>query len=186
MSNDVSLPLRKWRGAQRAGWSVMLAGLLFAGTFVQRHGMIVHAQSIDLSQSSKPAAKEHVVFAAEPQVIAANKPAVIALHFHVEPGFHINSHTPKSEMLIPTRIAIGEGDGIKVQTVDFPVGHPYSFSFDPGTKLDVYTGDVTLTAHVVAQPGQRSLVGILRYQACDTAACYPPKTLPMEQPFTAR
>lgn len=158
--------------------------LAFAAMFlvVRRIG----GQSIDLSQSSKPAAKGHVQFAAEPQVIAAKKPATVLLHFHVNPGFHINSHTPKSEMLIPTKIAIGEGDGIAVQTVDFPAGQPYSFSFEPNTKLDVYTNDVVLTAHVVAQPGQRTLLGVLHYQACDAAACYPPKTLPVAQPFTAK
>ncbi|WP_419804419.1 protein-disulfide reductase DsbD N-terminal domain-containing protein [Terriglobus sp.] len=158
--------------------------LAFAAMFlvVRRIG----AQAIDLSQSSKPAARGHVQFAAEPQIVAANKPATVLLHFHVDPGFHINSHTPKSEMLIPTRIAIGEGDGIKVQTVDFPAGQPYSFSFEPQTKLDVYTNDVVLTAHVVAQPGQRTLIAVLKYQACDAAACYPPKTLPVEQPFTAK
>ena len=162
----------------------MVLMLAFVAMFlvVRRIG----GQSIDLGQSSKPAAKGHVQFAAEPQVVAANKPATVLLHFHVDPGFHINSHTPKSEMLIPTKIAIGEGDGIKVQTVDFPAGQPYSFSFEPQTKLDVYTGDVVLTAHVFAQPGARALVGVLRYHACDAAACYPPKTLPVEQPFTAK
>lgn len=144
------------------------------------------AQAIDLSQPARPAAKGHVNFAAEPQSIAANKPAVIALHFHVDPGFHINSHTPKSEMLIPTKLAVVDGDGVTVKDVDFPAGQPYSFSFEPKTKLDVYTGDVVLTAHVIAQPGTRSLKAALRYQACDSAACYPPKTLPVEQPFTAR
>ena len=146
----------------------------------------IGAQSIDLSQSGKPAVKGHVQFAAEPQVVAANKPATVLLHFNVDPGFHINSHTPRSEMLIPTKIAVAEADGLKVQTVDFPAGEPYSFSFEPQTKLDVYTKNVVLTAHVVAQPGQRSLVAVLRYQACDAAACYPPKTLPIEQPFTAK
>ena len=146
----------------------------------------VGAQTIDLGQSSRPVAKGHVQFSAEPQAIVANKPATVLLHFHVDPGFHINSHTPRSEMLIATKIAVGEGEGIQVQTVDFPAGQPYSFSFEPKTKLDVYTGDVVLAAHIVAQPGQRTLIGVLHYQACDQAACYPPKSLPVQQPFTAR
>ncbi len=125
-------------------------------------------------------------FAAEPQTVTANKPATVLLHFHVDPGFHINSHTPKSEMLIATKIAVEEGEGVSLKTVDFPAGQPYSFSFEPNTKLDVYTGEVTLTAHVTAQPGARSLKGALHYQACDAVACYPPKTLPLEQPFTAK
>jgi hypothetical protein len=30
------------------------------------------------------------------------------------------------------------------------------------------------------------LDGSLRYQACDSAACYPPKTLPIQVVFTAK
>lgn len=170
------MPEFRTRGSAR--WAGIASVTMFAAASI-------HGQGIDLSQGAKPA-KGHVQFAAEPQTVAANKPSTVLLHFHVDPGFHINSHTPKSEMLIPTKIAIGEGDGIAVRTVDFPAGQPYSFSFEPGAKLDVYTNDVVLTAHVVAKPGQRALVGVLRYQACDAAACYPPKTLPVEQPFTAK
>lgn len=128
----------------------------------------------------------HVEFVADGQTIAADKPATITLHFHVEPGFHINSHTPKSDMLIATRLLVDDLSGAEVSKVDFPAGTPYSFAFEPKTKLDVYTGDVTLTAHVKARPGTYTLKGALHYQACDQAACYPPKTLALEQPFTAK
>ena len=107
-------------------------------------------------------------------------------HFRVDPGFHINSHTPKSDMLIPTKILVEDMNGAEVSDVSFPTGTPYSFAFEPNTKLDVYTGEVTLTAHVKAQPGPHTLKAALHYQACDQAACYPPKTLAIEQPFIAK
>lgn len=144
-----------------------------------------HAQSIDVGVPT-PAKKGHVDFAAEPQTIAANRSGTIQLHFRVDPGFHINSHAPRSEMLIPTRLLVEDMNGAEVTTVDFPAGTPYSFAFEPKTKLDVYTGDVTLTAHVKAKPGAYTMKAALHYQACDQAACYPPKTLPLEQPFTAK
>ncbi len=128
----------------------------------------------------------HVDFIAEGQGIAANKPAVVTLHLRVDPGFHINSHTPKSDMLIPTKLLVEDMNGAEVAMVDFPAGTPYSFAFEPKTKLDVYTGDVTLTAHVKAKPGSYTIKAALHYQACDQAACYPPKTLALEQPFTAQ
>ena len=128
----------------------------------------------------------HVTFIADGQTIAAGRPATLVLHFRVDPGFHINSHTPKSEMLIPTKILVEDMNGAEVSDVTFPVGTPYSFAFEPKTKLDVYTGDVTLTAHIKAKPGSYTFKGALHYQACDQAACYPPKTLPVEQPFTAK
>ena len=59
-----------------------------------------------------------------------------------------------------------------------------SFPFDPTEKLSVYSGEFTLAVvvrplvHVV--PGKYMLHGQLKYQACDNAACYPPKQLPVE------
>ena len=128
----------------------------------------------------------HVSFLADGQMVEANQPGVVTLHFQVDPGFHINSHTPKSDMLIPTKLLVEDLNGAVVSAVDFPQGTPYSFAFEPKTKLDVYTGPVTLTAHIKAKPGDYVLKGALHYQACDQAACYPPKTLALEQPFTAK
>ena len=144
------------------------------------------ASAQSMSAGATNTKKGHVDFIAEGQSIAANTPATLKLHFRIDQGFHINSHTPKSEMLIPTKILVEDLNGAEVTNVDFPAGTPYSFSFEPNTKLDVYTGEVTLTAHVKAKPGTYTLKAALHYQACDQAACYPPKTLPLEQPFTAK
>ena len=65
-------------------------------------------------------------------------------------------------------------------------GTPYSFSFEPKEKLDVYTGSFTIKLPVVAAAGEHTVEGALRYQACDHAACYPPKTLPVQILFTAK
>ena len=39
---------------------------------------------------------------------------------------------------------------------------------------------------VVAPKGSSTLVGVLKYQACDNAVCYPPKTLPVVVAVTGR
>lgn len=145
------------------------------------------SSTLAMAAGGAPVKGGHVDFIADGQSIAANKPATVTLHFHVDPGFHINSHTPKSDMLIPTKLVVAmiAGDP-EVTAVDFPTGTPFAFAFEPKQKLDVYQGDVVLTAHLKAAPGQHTLKAELRYQACDQAACYPPKTLAIEQPFTAR
>jgi hypothetical protein len=38
----------------------------------------------------------------------------------------------------------------------------------------------------VAEAGAHTVNGTLRYQACDNAACYPPKSLPVQMVFTAK
>jgi DsbC/DsbD-like thiol-disulfide interchange protein len=166
------------------GLTGVAASLLYAGssTGVRR----AQAQSINAGIAS-PAKKGHVDFIAEGQSVPANKPTTIKLRFRVDNGFHINSHTPKSEVLIPTKLTVAMvGDDPEVTNVDFPAGEPFSFAFEPKQKLDVYQGDVILTAHLKAKPGPHTIKAELYYQACDQAACYPPKKLPIEQPYTAK
>jgi DsbC/DsbD-like thiol-disulfide interchange protein len=130
--------------------------------------------------------KSYVVYAAEQQSVAAGRRSVLELHFRVVDGFHVNSHTPKSELLIPTRIELQSSAGVKAEAVEYPAGTSYSFSFDPTEKLDVYSGDFTVKLPVVAEAGTHTVDGTLRYQACDHAACYPPKSLPVQVIFTAK
>ena len=92
----------------------------------------------------------------------------------------------KSSFLIPTQLLAIDEPGLNTRAVDFGPGVEYAFSFDPKTKLDVYSGEFTLQAHVVATRGEHTFHAVLRYQACDHAACYPPKTLPVEVKVEAR
>ncbi len=136
--------------------------------------------------TDSPKPKGYITYAAEPQVVKAVKASVVELHFHVREGFHVNSHTPKSELLIPTAITLQPATGVKASPLVYPAGTEYSFAFEPKEKLDVYTGTFTIKIPVVAAAGEHTIDATLRYQACDSAACYPPKTLPLQVLFTAK
>src|SRR5713226_1195996 len=116
--------------------------------------------------------------------VTRGKSNTVALHFHIGAGFHVNSNKPKSEFLIPTALKLDAPTDIVVGKVTYPPGEDMSFPFDPSEKLSVYSGEFTLAvvvrplAHVV--PGKYMLRGQLKYQACDNAACYPPKQLPVQ------
>ena len=142
----------------------------------------VHAQL----NMNAPAKKAYVVYAAEPQSIAANKQATLELRFQIVNGYHVNSHTPKSDFLIPTVVTLQPSSGVKTGELQYPKGMPYSFSFDPGTKLDVYAGSFTVKLPVVASAGEHTLAGTLKYQACDNASCYPPRIVPLKVLFNAK
>jgi hypothetical protein len=144
------------------------------------------AQQIGNLNATAVKPKSYVVYAAEQQNVAAGKRSVVELNFRVLDGFHVNSHTPKSELLIPTQLALEPVTGVKVATVEYPAGTAYSFSFDAAEKLDVYSGTFTVKLPVLADAGEHTVNGILRYQACDHAACYPPKNLPIQVIFTAK
>ena len=116
--------------------------------------------------------------AAEP-----GKPAQVPLNFRVAQGFHINSNTPKDEFLIPTALKMDLASGIVVGKIEYPAGQDVNFPFSPDSKLNVYSGDFTinLVLHpsTAVVPGSYAVHGVLRYQACDNAQCFPPKTLPV-------
>lgn len=133
-----------------------------------------------------PRPKQYISYQAEPQDLTAGKKEVVELHFRVADGYHVNSHTPKSELLIPTALKLDPATGIKAFAEQYPAGTFYSFSFNPSEKLDVYTGAFIVRVPVVAQAGSHTISGVLRYQACDNAACYPPRSLPVQAIVTAK
>lgn len=108
---------------------------------------------------------------------------MVSLNFRVPGGYHINSNTPKSEFLIPTALKMDLPTDIILGKIEYPAGEDASFPFSPDEKLSVYTGDFTIALGVHPMhsvvPGKYVMHGVLRYQACDNAACYPPKTLPV-------
>ena len=80
-----------------------------------------------------------------------------------------------TDYLIPTALKLDPTEGVTPGTLEYPAGKEYSFSFDPKEKLDVYSGDFTVKVPLVAAAGEHTVLGTLRYQACDNAACYPPR-----------
>ena len=104
----------------------------------------------------------------------------------VQTGFHVNSNTPTEEYLIPLKLVWNPGGGLVGGDVTYPKPslEKYEFSDKP---LSVYTGkfDLTVNFQVApdAQAGPGVKVGKLRYQACDSNKCYPPKTLEVTVPF---
>jgi hypothetical protein len=123
---------------------------------------------------------QDVVYLFPEQVtVAAGKDAVVDLHFKVNAGMHINSHEPHEKSLIATRLIVAEIPGLKVSAVDFPAGSEYALAALPNDKLSVYTGEFVLHAHIRAAVGQHVLQAALRYQACDSNSCYPPRQAPV-------
>ena len=108
---------------------------------------------------------------------------MVDLNFRVNSGFHINSNAPKSEFLIPTSLKMDLPTDIVLGKIGYPPGQDLSFPFSPDETLNVYTGDFTIAVAVhplhAVVPGKYIMHGVLRYQACDNAACYPPKALPV-------
>lgn len=111
--------------------------------------------------------------------VPAGKPTPINLHFRIASGLHINSHTPTSKTFIRTELILPSDPQAKLSAVQFPKGSQYAMPAFPQDKLSVYTGDFTVHAKVTATRGNHMLQAKLRYQACATNSCYPPRTIPV-------
>jgi hypothetical protein len=117
--------------------------------------------------------------------VASARPQDVELRFRVEPGMHINSHTPKDELLLPTTLKLDPAP-VQLLSEDYPAGKPFHLAIGAGETLDVYQAEFRIHLRIFAPAGSAVLTGTLRYQACDTASCYPPKTLPVKVAITAR
>jgi hypothetical protein len=117
-------------------------------------------------------------------VVTRGKGASVDLQFRIGSGFHVNSNTPTQEYLIPTSLKINAPTDIVMGRVTYPPGEQMAFAFAPDEKLSVYSGAFTIGVIVrplaSVLPGKYKFRGQLKYQACDKAACYPPKELPVE------
>ena len=140
-------------------------------------GLMVQAQMYGDSARSmtKPAAVQYLY--PEQITVPAGRPSTVTLHFRIAPGLHINSHTPTEEELIPTTLSIPASTGVRLEGAVYPPGAEFRLPLDPGTRLSVYMGEFTVQARLVATAGDHLVEARLRYQACDSNACLPPRTI---------
>ena len=135
--------------------------------------------------ASAPSGRAPSVSIAPVPLVTAPRAAqtMVNLNFRVATGFHINSNAPKDEFLIPTALKMDLPTDIILGKIEYPEGKDLSFPFSPESKLNVYSGDFTIAVAVhplhAVTPGKYIMHGVLRYQACDNAQCFPPKTLPV-------
>jgi thiol:disulfide interchange protein len=114
-------------------------------------------------------------------------PARIAVRFDLEKNWHTNSNTPLEEFLIPTELTFAESDDFTVEQVTYPEHELLTLEFSD-EPVAVYESTfhlgVLLTPKADLAPGEYTLSGKLRYQACDDKQCMPPKTLEVNVPIT--
>ncbi len=104
----------------------------------------------------------------------------VAIRLAMDDGWHINSHTPLQEYLIPTSVRLDENSVARLGDVVYPPGKTMSFGFSE-TPLSVYEGEVWIEAPLTipkqAKPGGTSVALEVRVQACNDQTCLLPATL---------
>jgi cytochrome c biogenesis protein CcdA/DsbC/DsbD-like thiol-disulfide interchange protein len=112
--------------------------------------------------------------------LVPGKPFRLAVVADIRAGWHVNSHTPKEDFLIPTEVKVKPAPGLKVSAVVYPAHLERKLSFAE-EKLAVYEGRTIFvvpgTVDADAAPGLRTISAILSYQPCNENQCLPPAQL---------
>jgi thiol:disulfide interchange protein DsbD len=104
----------------------------------------------------------------------------VKLSASLNEGFHLNSHTPTEDYLIP--LTLKWNSPLEEVEVVYPKPQLEKYSFDD-KPLSVLTGQFSLVtkfkAPAGAAPGPVTLNGEVRYQACNNNSCFAPKKVPV-------
>ncbi len=118
--------------------------------------------------------------AADADLLVAGKPFRLAVVAEIKSGWHVNSHTPKEDFLIPTEIKVKPAAGLAFSAVAYPKHKETKFSFSD-QPLAVYEGRTVFlvpgTVDAKAAPGSRTLTAVISYQPCNDTQCLPPAEL---------
>jgi suppressor for copper-sensitivity B len=107
----------------------------------------------------------------------------------IDAGWHVNSHTPTFDYLIPTVLELELPAGWAQPEVEYPPAQKKTFAF-ADAPLSVYDGDVVIQARLKipagARPGAVPIRARLNYQACDHSQCLPPVASSSQLTLTVR
>lgn len=99
-------------------------------------------------------------------------------------GFHLNSHTPQESYLIPLTLKWTEG-ALASPEINYPAPRMLKVPFS-SKPLSVLEGKFEIATKFKipadAPVGPSTVVGKLRYQACNDRSCFAPKTLEVKVP----
>ncbi len=117
-----------------------------------------------------------------PEVGAPGARGQLRVAFAIDDGFHVMSDDPSKPNYIATKLALDPIEGVTFGAPVFPA--PVMFALGPGDTIRTFVGRVEIVVPFdvasAAAPGDRTVRGTLRYQACTTGNCLFPKTLPVE------
>ncbi len=126
------------------------------------------------------------------------KPGVertVFVEITIYPPFHINSHLPSEEFLVPTSVNFKTQEGVQVVKVEYPAGELKKFIFSE-SPLSVYEGTARIAATFAVAPDfsapEVRIEGSLSFQACDNNSCLAPDEMgfveryPLEVPAAVK
>jgi DsbC/DsbD-like thiol-disulfide interchange protein len=123
------------------------------------------------------------------QLKTSAKPAAgrkVTLQIDVTPKPKMHVYAPGQDGYIPIQLTLTPNPAFSAARAKYPDGEKYVMPAINETQL-VYAKPFTITEEITLTAAATVTVkGSVRYQACDDAICYLPKTVPVEWTVSAK
>jgi len=151
--------------------------VLFILLIVTFNISISYCQDIDIPiEDAFPKLTAKVLFSQDSVQVGSETCFTVIID--IKEGYHINSHTPTFDYLIPTVVEFEKIEGIIVKNIVYPDATLKSFEFS-NKPLAVYEGKIkifgTLKISLSITQGNYVIRGKVNYQACNDKQCFRPE-----------
>ena len=150
-------------------------------------GSAALAAGLILLAASASAAPPVVVHVAGPDTLqlAQRGSGSALVKITIDKGYHVQAHPASADYLIATELTFKRLRGVRAGKLVYPAGTAYSLQ-GSDEKLSTYSGELVIQVPLrvtdEVRPGDYTLKGSLRFQACDDKSCFAPANLPVSLP----
>ena len=128
------------------------------------------------------------VFVTLQSVAAVATGGKVTLQIDVTPKPKMHVYAPGQDGYIPIQITLTDDETFTAAKAKYPAGEKYVMPALNETQI-VYARPFRVTQEITlarSAAGTVTVKGSVRYQACDDAICYLPKTIPVEWKIDVR
>jgi thiol:disulfide interchange protein DsbD len=130
-----------------------------------------------LRAAGPPKSADLVEVRARVEAAAGASSGTLVVTGRISPGWHVNSHVPSEDYLIPTEVRVRPAAGVKLGEAKYPPGQSKKFSFSE-KPLSVYEGGFDVEIPVSWTGALPGISGTLDFQPCNETQCLPPASVP--------
>lgn len=138
--------------------------------------------------ANTPVETAHLSLTASTSAAAVAPGGKVTLQIDVTPKPKMHVYAPGQDGYIPIQLTVTADPVFTAAKAKYPAGEKYVMPAINETQL-VYAKPFRVTQELTLKPsaqGTITIKGSVRYQACDDAICYLPKTIPVEWKIDVR
>ncbi len=145
----------------------------------------VTAEYLDLGSPSRGKSRVAAAITPPAETVRPGDEVHLDLRITVDEGWHINSHAPLQDYLVPTSVTLKDNPAARVGNITYPEGTSMTFEFS-SEPLSIYKGEIAIQIPIeIASTATEGVVDLsfnLQIQPCNESACSAPETLVLSVP----